>query len=470
MTALSAAEEMDKLQLSEEDTEDLWDSPSKRHAKTPKQKAPRAQDVPPESAQPRNGETLFDLEETREAALRNELQSVRNINQVIEGLLESLDRAKGNMTTVSRTVNSASTLLNTWTRILSQTEHNQRLILNPNWQGASQDIADMEHEAALKQQEAERRARELQQRREAAAKKAEEEERRRAAGTSTTRTTRGTTRGRVRTGLGRTASTSSAGVGSSATRGATRGTTTAMRKPSTGGVSRSTASFWIATTRQASVRLSSIYEEARKQSKNLNTSIRSSVDLNGKMNFAPYQDESPEIERAMSPAFADRVKSPNLRSPRASPTAPNYPGGGLPSPSQFAGVGGGQINGGYERVVENGRLSLDAFETSLPIRLDYEAMLAYLLLPPAGGVFLLLFEHKSDYVRFHAWQSSLLFTAIFILHLIFAWSSFISWLMFIGDIVLIGFLAMHAYRDVDSLEHYEVPFFGRFANSFVDDE
>ncbi|KAJ9223159.1 hypothetical protein DTO169C6_4419 [Paecilomyces variotii] len=188
------------------------------------------------------------------------------------------------------------------------------------------------------------------------------------------------------------------------------------------------------------------------------------------MNFAPYQDESPEIERAMSPAFADRVKSPNLRSPRASPTTPNYPGGGLPSPSQFAGVGGGQINGGYERVVENGRLSLDAFETSLPIRLDYEAMLAYLLLPPAGGVFLLLFEHKSDYVRFHAWQSSLLFTAIFILHLIFAWSSFISWLMFIGDIVLIGFLAMHAYRDVDSLEHYEFPFFGRFANSFVDDE
>lgn len=98
MTALSAAEEMDKLQLSEEDTEDLWDSPSKRHAKTPRQKAPRAQDVPPEPAQPRNGETLFDLEETREAALRNELQSVRNINQVIEGLLESLDRAKGNMT------------------------------------------------------------------------------------------------------------------------------------------------------------------------------------------------------------------------------------------------------------------------------------------------------------------------------------------------------------------------------------
>lgn len=98
MAALSAAEEMDKLQLSEEDTEDLWDSPSKRRTKTPRQKAPRDHDASPDPAQSRSGETLFDQEETREAALRNELQSVRNINQVIEGLLESLDRAKGNMT------------------------------------------------------------------------------------------------------------------------------------------------------------------------------------------------------------------------------------------------------------------------------------------------------------------------------------------------------------------------------------
>ena len=42
---------------------------------------------------------------------------------------------------------------------------------------------------------------------------------------------------------------------------------------------------------------------------------------------------------------------------------------------------------------------MNEFETSLPIRLDYEACLAYLLLPPAGGVLLLVLEHKSDYVR-----------------------------------------------------------------------
>ncbi|PGH17812.1 hypothetical protein AJ79_00953 [Helicocarpus griseus UAMH5409] len=186
------------------------------------------------------------------------------------------------------------------------------------------------------------------------------------------------------------------------------------------------------------------------------------------MNFAPYQDQSPEIERALSPPLADaanRSKSPPTQNQRTSPTFAEA--GGLPSPSHFGGSGG---DTGFGRDVEGGRLSLGAFETSLPIRMDFEAMLAYLLLPPAGGVFLLLVEHKSDYVRFHAWQSSMLFTVLFIIHMIFAWSSVISWLLFVCDLALIGFLSMRAYRDVDSLEHYEVPFFGRLANSFVDDE
>lgn len=50
-------------------------------------------------------------------------------------------------------------------------------------------------------------------------------------------------------------------------------------------------------------------------------------------------------------------------------------------------------------------MDVNLFETSLPLRLDYEAMLAYLLLPPAGGVLLLVLEHKSDYVRWVNLQS-----------------------------------------------------------------
>ncbi|KAB9006565.1 hypothetical protein FH972_026919 [Carpinus fangiana] len=117
-----------------------------------------------------------------------------------------------------------------------------------------------------------------------------------------------------------------------------------------------------------------------------------------------------------------------------------------------------------------GARDMDVFATSLPMRLDYEACLAYLLLPPCGGAFLLIFEHKSDYVRFHAWQSSLLFTFIFVFHLIFSFNKIISCLMLTMDLILIGLLAWHAYQDADTLDRWEVPIFGKMASSFVDSE
>ncbi|KAL3430737.1 DASH complex subunit Duo1-domain-containing protein [Aspergillus tetrazonus] len=239
MAPYSTAEEMDRLQLSDSDSDVLWDSPSKRGKKKLNQAAIKQENSPPPADTDRDEETLFDRQEAREAALHNELRVVRNVNQVIEGLLGSLDKAKGNMETVSRTVNSASTLLNTWTRILSQTEHNQRVILNPSWQGASQDMADLENEELLRQQAAERRERELQQQREAAARKAEEDERKRAQSTST-RGTRIVSRGRVvRSGIGRTPSvshskSSTSGTRTTSTTSGTNPSTTTTRRPVSG--------------------------------------------------------------------------------------------------------------------------------------------------------------------------------------------------------------------------------------------
>ncbi|KAJ9649618.1 hypothetical protein H2199_000396 [Coniosporium tulheliwenetii] len=102
--------------------------------------------------------------------------------------------------------------------------------------------------------------------------------------------------------------------------------------------------------------------------------------------------------------------------------------------------------------------------------MDWEACAAYLLLPPAGAVLLLVLEQRSDYVRFHAWQSSLLFTFLFVMHVIFSWSSFLSWLLFACDLGLIGYLTMRAYKDADTLDRCEVPFFGPLASSILDDE
>lgn len=98
MAVRSTAEEMERLQLSDDDTEKLWDSPSKRQTRQSfKQSSSEEPIVPEARTMQDSGDSAFDREEAREAALRNELQSVRNINEVLEGLLGSIDRAKGNM-------------------------------------------------------------------------------------------------------------------------------------------------------------------------------------------------------------------------------------------------------------------------------------------------------------------------------------------------------------------------------------
>ncbi|KAI9792808.1 MAG: hypothetical protein M1816_001540 [Peltula sp. TS41687] len=223
---------------SETDVDALFASPSKNDQRPSNESTPSEKTILPIHTRQAGAGGRFDDEETRQAGLQAELEGIRNINRVIEGVVDSLDRAKQNMEMVSRTVTSSATLLNTWTRILSQTEHNQRLILNPAWQGAGRDIADLEEESLLRKREAERRELEEQQRREAAARKAEEEqEQRRQAESSTGRGTRAF-KSRVGRGVGRGALTTvsaSRGVGGQTTRGVGRGGTTSTRGSSVSG-------------------------------------------------------------------------------------------------------------------------------------------------------------------------------------------------------------------------------------------
>lgn len=74
--------DMGKLDLSDSETEDLFASPSKTAKKPTK---------------PATGESKYDAEQAREAALKKELEGVRSINEVIEGVVNSLECAKGNM-------------------------------------------------------------------------------------------------------------------------------------------------------------------------------------------------------------------------------------------------------------------------------------------------------------------------------------------------------------------------------------
>ncbi len=121
------------------------------------------------------------------------------------------------------------------------------------------------------------------------------------------------------------------------------------------------------------------------------------------MDFAPYQSESPETSRALSPPARGSLEGRRSFSPPTRRSfSPALPGANTNTPNPWvAPTAGGFGNGGTTNGdAEEGRGGrLNEFETSLPIRMDYEACLAYLLLPPAGGVLLLVLEQKSDYVR-----------------------------------------------------------------------
>ncbi|KAI0391938.1 hypothetical protein F5Y17DRAFT_383839 [Xylariaceae sp. FL0594] len=206
-----------------------------------------------------------DSEDAREAALRRELEGVRTINELIEGVVGTLERAQGNMQTVSATVSTASSFLNTWTRILSQTEHNQRLLLDPSWNGASQDLAEMEREAAAKAAAARRKAAEEERRREEIRRQAEEQQRKReAAATSSSSSVAGTGRGRVSArglrGTTRATSLRGRGIGTTTARSAsaagtasssTTGTITSSNLPSARGTSKIGRAFLRAGSRGA---------------------------------------------------------------------------------------------------------------------------------------------------------------------------------------------------------------------------
>ncbi|KAI1819899.1 hypothetical protein F4861DRAFT_99010 [Xylaria intraflava] len=210
------------------------------------------------------------------------------------------------------------------------------------------------------------------------------------------------------------------------------------------------------------------------------------------MDFAPYQSSPPENNRPFSPPFAETNASPRASLDNArgfSPSQRNFaayspPPLQHPQPQRSwharyaseegfgggnAGVGASGGGGGGIGLGGNGGF-VSEFDTSLGIRLDYEAVLAYCGFPPLGAIILLILERKSDYVRFHAWQSSLVFTVMFIVHLIFSWSTFLSWVILLGDLGLIAFLALHAYRDADTLDRFEVPIFGSIASRILDDE
>ncbi len=89
---------LDALDLSDSDTDALFDTPAARKNKSKHgTDANASAGAGAASRKSRVKESHYTTEEAREAALRQELENIRNVNKVIEGVVESLQKAKDNM-------------------------------------------------------------------------------------------------------------------------------------------------------------------------------------------------------------------------------------------------------------------------------------------------------------------------------------------------------------------------------------
>lgn len=88
---------MDALNLSDSDSDALFDTPAARQNKKKAHDAGTDAGASVADGKTRVKESHYTTEEARDAALRRELESIRNVNKVIEGVVESLQKAKDNM-------------------------------------------------------------------------------------------------------------------------------------------------------------------------------------------------------------------------------------------------------------------------------------------------------------------------------------------------------------------------------------
>jgi len=88
-------------------------------------------------------------------------------------------------------------------------------------------------------------------------------------------------------------------------------------------------------------------------------------------------------------------------------------------------------------------------------------------LGPVSGIFFLLTEKKNDYIRFHAMQSTVVFGAILLLHVVLGIVPVLGWiialllspLITLITFVLWLFLMCKAYSGA----RYKLPYFGELA-------
>ncbi|KAF9437781.1 hypothetical protein BGZ76_011167 [Entomortierella beljakovae] len=82
-----------------------------------------------------------------EPSIQTELDQTRRLIKVFEVIDSSMTEARDKLKTFYKTADETNTLLDMWVRVLSQTEHTQKLLQDPAWEGQTlEEIRDKEYQ------------------------------------------------------------------------------------------------------------------------------------------------------------------------------------------------------------------------------------------------------------------------------------------------------------------------------------
>ncbi|KAJ2747861.1 hypothetical protein GGI20_000156 [Coemansia sp. BCRC 34301] len=200
----------------------------------------------------------------------------------------------------------------------------------------------------------------------------------------------------------------------------------------------------------------------------------SPIDDHSHANAAPYKAEhisrqgggSYSSSHPYSSAYGSRGDQPESQAIQVTPPASTTTAtaGGYSLGAGYRTYGGGEPTAGPSTFgSQDGGQRISRYETSLSLRYDIEASLAY-----AFGVFS---EKKNDYVRFHAWQSSLLSATLIIALIVSALvSNSIYYFVVLTVVASHVYMVRRAYFDGAVFERFELPYIGPLASQLVDEE
>ncbi|KAH7060245.1 DASH complex subunit Duo1-domain-containing protein [Linnemannia elongata] len=94
-----------------------------------------------------SGGTVLASSSYSQGSILTELEETRRLVRAFDAIDTSMNEARDKLKTFYKTADETNTLLDMWIRVLSQTEHTQKLLQDPAWEGQTMEEArDREHQ------------------------------------------------------------------------------------------------------------------------------------------------------------------------------------------------------------------------------------------------------------------------------------------------------------------------------------